>query len=251
MKSIIFSLVFGLAATLFSQTLTGPQIVKKVNDLMNQKTMQATMTMTIHTSSGQERTFEYESLSKNFGEKNLMVYLKPIRVRGQKMLMTNHADDIWYYNARTKRVRKLASHAKKQKFEGSDFSYEDMGASDSFIKDYDSKVLAEEKKNDFDCYKVELLRKPESTLSYSKLIMWVIQDNFVPVVIDYYDDKNPQRVSKSLVQSDIKTIDGIPTAMKVEMQNHIDDTSTSMTFIDVKYNIPLDDEQFTERGLKK
>jgi len=251
MKSIIFLFVMGSTATLFSQTLTGPQIITKVNDLMNQKSMQATMTMTILTSSGQERTFEYESLSKNFGEKNLMIYLKPIRVKGQKMLMTNHADDIWYYNARTKRVRKLASHAKKQKFEGSDFSYEDMGAGDAFIKDYDSKLLAEEKKNGFACYKVELDRKPESTLSYPKLIMWVIKDNFVPVVIDYYDDKNPDRILKSLVQSDIKIIDAVPTAMKMQMINHNDNTTTSMKFLDVKYNIPLDDDIFTERGLKK
>ncbi|HHD80993.1 MAG TPA: outer membrane lipoprotein-sorting protein, partial [Campylobacterales bacterium] len=70
---------------------------------------------------------------------------------------------------------------KKQKFEGSDFSYEDMGASDAFIKDYDSRVLGEENKNGFACYKVKLVRKPESTLSYPKLMMWVIKDNFVPV----------------------------------------------------------------------
>jgi len=251
MKSIIFLFAIGLATTLYSQTLTGPQIVKKVSDLMNQKSMQATMTMTILTSSGQTRTFEYKSLSKNFGEKNMMIYMKPNRVKGQKMLMTNHADDIWYYNARTKRVRKLASHAKKQKFEGSDFSYEDMGASDAFIKDYDSQVLAEENKNGFACYKVQLVRKPGSTLSYPKLTMWVIKENFIPVVIDYYDEKNPDRVLKTLVQSDIKMIDNIPTAMKMEMHNHSNDTSTSMTFIDVKYNIPLDDELFTERGLKR
>ena len=251
MKNIIFTFVIGLAAALFSQTLTGPQIMKKANDLMNQKSMQATMTMTIVTSSGQERTFEYNSLSKNFGEKNLMIYLKPIRVKGQKMLRTNNGDDLWYYNASNKRARKLASHAKKQKFEGSDFSYEDMGAGDAFIKDYDTRLLGEENKNGYLCYKLELVRKPESTLSYSKLLMWVIKDNFLPLVIDYYDDKSPDRVLKTLVQSDIKIIDDIPTAMKMKMENHSDNTTTSMTLIDVKYNVRLDDELFTERGLKK
>ncbi len=251
MKNRMMFFVLGLTAVILAQSWTGPQIVQKVNDLMNPKSSQATMTMTIITTSGQQRTFEYLSYSKNFGEKSLMVYLKPNRVKGQKMLMTNNADDIWYYNARTKRVRKLASHAKKQKFEGSDFSYEDMGASDAFVKDYDARLLGEEKKNGYDCYKVELIRKQSSSLSYPKLVMWVIKQNFVPVVIDYYDEKNPNRVLKTLTQSDIKVIDGIPTGMKMVMTNHADDTSTTITFKEIHFNIPLEDEMFTERGLKK
>ncbi len=251
MKNHIFLFVFGLLFSAAGQNLSGPDIIKKANEVMNQQSMSAVMTMKILTTSGQERTFEYQSYSTNYGEKSLMVYLKPNRVKGQKMLMTNHADDIWYYNARTKRVRKLASHAKKQKFEGSDFSYEDMGAGDSFIKDYHTSLLGEEEKNGLACYKVKLVRKPDSDISYPKLIMWVVKDNFVPLVIDYYDDKNPDRPLKTLTQSDIRIIDNIPTAMKMEMRNHADNTATTMTLIKVQYNVHLDDEMFTERGLKK
>ncbi len=244
-------IVFFISGTLIGQELTGEQIINKVNDLMNQETIYSKSNMTIVTTSGATRTFEYESWSKNFGEKNLIRYLAPTRVKGQATLMLNHADDIWMFFPRTQRVRKLATHAKKQKMEGSDFSYEDMGSGDAFIKDFTAKRLKDEKIDGYACYKLELIRNKDSDLSYSRLIIWVIKENFVPIVIDYYDEKDPKFLLKRLMQSDIQVIDDIPTPKKMVMYNKQDNTQTSMSFIEIQYNISLKDEMFTERGLKK
>jgi outer membrane lipoprotein-sorting protein len=253
MKQMIISgLIVLLAAPVsFSQELTGEDIIKKVNDLMNVQTAYGKAKMTIVTTSGQKRTFIYESWSKNKGEKNLMRYLEPKRVKGQAVLMLNNADDIWMYFPRTQRVRKLATHAKKQKMQGSDFSYEDMGSGDAFITDYTPERLKDEKMEGYDCYQVELTRKPESDMSYSRLIMRVIKENFVPVVIDYYHEDDPSLHEKRLIQSDIRIIDDLPTAMKVVMLNKNDNTQTEMELLEVKYNLILDDSMFTERSLKK
>ncbi|MFC2081390.1 outer membrane lipoprotein-sorting protein [Bacteroidota bacterium] len=240
-----------IAATLMGQDVDGPQIIQKVNDLMNLETIYSKSTMTILTSSGTPRTFEYESWSKDFGEKNVIKYISPSRVRGQATLMLNHADDIWVYFPRTQRVRKLATHAKKQKMEGSDFSYEDMGSGNAFIEEFTAKRLEDEKKEGVDCYKLELTRKPDSDLSYSRMIMWVHKENYVPLHIDYYDENDPGYHLKTLIQSDIEMVDGIPTAKLITMYNQTDNTQTSMTMKEVKYNIPLEDEMFTERGMKK
>jgi len=253
MKSIIISwLVILLLATVsFSQELSGEDIIQKVNELFNPQTSYGKAMMTIVTTSGSNRTFVYESWSKDKGEKNLVRYLEPSRVKDQATLMLNHADDIWMYFPRTQRVRKLATHAKKQKMQGSDFSYEDMGGGDVFIEDFSPKRLEDEKMEGHDCYKLELTRKPNVDISYSRLIMWIVKENFVPIVIDYYDEDDPSLSEKRLVQSDIRIIDNIPTAMKVVMYNKNDNTQTEIELLEVKYNIPLDDEMFTERGLKK
>lgn len=250
MEILGFCLWF-MATGLFSQDFTGQDIINKVNELINQDTIYSKSRMTIVTTSKKIRTFEYESWSKDKGEKNLLRYLAPRRVRGQATLMLNHADDIWIFFPRTQRVRKLATHAKKQKMEGSDFSYEDLGSGDSFIKDFKPKRLKDEKMEGYDCFKLELVRNKGSDRSYSRLIMWVIKENFVPIVIDYYDEKDSGFLLKRLVQSDIKIIDGIPTPVKIVMYNKQDNTRTGMELIKVKYNIPLKDEMFTERGLKK
>ncbi|MBN2008908.1 outer membrane lipoprotein-sorting protein [candidate division KSB1 bacterium] len=235
----------------YGQEITADQIITKVNDLMNQKSMVATVRMTIVTSSGKTRTFEYESWSKDSGEKNLMRYTTPARVKGQAILMLNNADDIWAYFPRTQRTRKLATHAKKQQMEDSDFTYEDMGSGNAFITDFIAKRLQDDKMQDYDCYRIELTKKPDIDSHYSRLIMYIIKSNFVPVVIDYYDENDPSLWLKRLVQSDILTIDDIPTAMKMVMQNQQDRTETSMELADVKYNVELDDAMFTERGLKE
>jgi outer membrane lipoprotein-sorting protein len=249
---LITGLIVLLAAPgLFSQELTGEEIIQKVNDLFNVDTSYGKSKMTITTSSGQKRTFISESWSKDNGEKNLVRYLEPSRVKGQAILMLNNADDIWMFFPRTQRVRKLATHAKKQKMQGSDFSYEDMGSGDAFIEDFVSKKLEDEKMEGYDCYKLELTRKQDSDMSYSRMIMWVIKENFVPIVIDYYDEDDPSYQEKRLVQSDIRIIDNIPTAMKMVMLNKNDNTQTEMELLEVKYNIPLDDRMFTERELKK
>ncbi len=251
---IVYFLLIMLLAhvnSIAAQELTGPQIIQKVNELMNQQTVQAEAMMTIVTSSGQTRTFRYLSYSKDKGEKNLVVYTSPNRVAGQKILMLNNADDIWAYFPRTGRVRKLATHAKKQKMQGSDFSYEDLGSGNSFVTDYESKRLEDENIEGFECYKVEMLRKKDSDASYSRLMVWVIKENFVPVVIDYFDENDPSRLLKRMVQSDIKVIGGVPTGMKIVMYNKQDNTQTSMEFLSVQYNIEMDDKMFTEGGLRR
>jgi len=252
-KNIMLSglVVLLLTSGLCSQELTGEDIIQKVNELFNVQSNYAKAKMTIVTTSGKKRTFIYEMWSKDKGEKNLMRYLEPRRVKGLATLMLNHADDIWMYYPRTQRVRKLATHAKKQKMQGSDFSYEDMGSGDAFINDFSSIRLKDEKMEGMDCYKLELTRRPGGDVSYSRLIMWVIKENFVPVVIDYYDDDDPTHWEKRLVESDIRIIDDIPTAMKVVMYNKNDNTQTELELLEVKYNVTLEDSMFTERELKK
>jgi len=247
----IFTIFLILNSLLSAQELTGPQIISRVDDLLNPESSRALSKMTIQTTSGNQRTFVYESWSKNRGEKNLIRYKEPSRVKDQATLMLNHADDIWMYFPRTRRVRKLATHAKKQKMEGSDFSYEDMGSGDSFIKDYTSKRLDDQTLDKMDCYQVEMKANIEADVSYSRLLMFIIKENFVPVRIEYYDDKNPERLLKTLVQSDIREIQGIPTAMKMTMINEIDKSETDMELLEIQYNLDIKDDLFTERGLKK
>ena len=244
---ILFFTFYALA----QEELTGSDIIDKVDELLSPQTAHGTMKMTIETSSGQLRTFMYESWNKDEGEKTLIRYLQPRRVKDQAILMLNNANDIWMYFPRTERVRKLATHAKKQKMQGSDFSYEDLGSGGSFKDDFIALRLADEKKEGHDCYTVELKRKSESDVSYSRLIIWVIKDNFYPILIEYYDEDNPDRLLKRLTQQDIRIIDGFPTAFKMVMHNVNDQTQTAMEIVEIEYDVELPDNLFTERSLKK
>jgi outer membrane lipoprotein-sorting protein len=253
LKSVMTAgaILFLWAAFSGAQEMTAPEIIQKANDLLNQETVFAKAKMTIMTTSGQERELYYDSWSKDRGEKSLIRYTGPRRVKDQAMLMLNNSDDIWSYFPRTNRVRKLATHAKKQKMQGSDFSYEDMGSGDSFIKDFTPARKEDEKKSNRDCFKLELTKKPDVDSNYSRMIAWIDKENYVIWAIDYYDEKDSSMRIKTLLQTDLKVIDNVPTPLKMTMKNHLDNTETVNELQEVKYNLPLDDAMFTERGLKK
>jgi outer membrane lipoprotein-sorting protein len=234
-----------------SQELTAREIVKKANEVMNQERVAVKVKMTIMTTSGKTRELFFDSWSMGHGEKNLIRYTAPRRVKDQAILLLNNADDIWSYFPRTNRVRKLASHAKRQKIQGSDFSYEDMGAGDRFLKDFTPKRLGSENREGHPCHKIELAKKKDVDSNYSRMILWVDMENYMIWAIDYYDEKEDTLKTKTLIMSDMKIIEGIPTPRKMVMYNHLDNTKTVQELLEISYRVDLNEEMFTERGLKK
>ena len=246
-----FTLLFIGIAMLVGQDAipTGNEIVEKMTSIMTQKNSKGVMTQTITTSSGKQRTFEFEMFTADEGEKTMMRYLKPAAARGQAFLMLNNADDIWTYFPRTKRVRKLASSSKNQKVQGSDFSFEDLGSGDSWNKEYSSTTLGKEKLDGVDCWKLKSIGISEENPPYPKMIVYVRESDFYPLKIDYYDENN--YVEKSLILEDIKEIEGIPTAMTMKMVNHSKGTETIMKTLSISYNWEPTADFFSERELKK
>ena len=206
-------------------------------------------TQTIQTSSGKTRTFEFESWTANQGERSLTRYTQPAAIRGQAFLMLNHADDIWTYFPRTKRVRKLASSAKKQKVQGSDFTYEDMGSGDVFIKKFTPHLTGMETMDGEPCFHVELKGIPDQDPPYPLLHIWVRVKDFSPLKIDYYNDADINH--KSLILSDIQVIDGYPTAMTMVMTDHLERSSTRMTTLEASYTWTPTEDFFSQRNLKQ
>ncbi len=246
-----FIIILFIVASIFAQQAipTGAELVEKMSEIMTQENSTAIMTQTITTSSGKQRTFEFEMFTANEGEKTLMRYLKPSAARGQAFLMLNNADDIWTYFPRTKRVRKLSSSSKNQKVQGSDFSFEDMGSGDSWKTEYISNNLGTEKYDGTDCWKLESIGIPDENPSYPKMEVYMRKIDFYPIKIDYFDEND--FIEKTLLMSDIKEIEGVPTAMQMTMKNHLEGTETTMQTLSITYSWEPPDSFFTERELKK
>jgi len=239
---VAFSFVFG-------QTPTAAEIIDQVTTIMSPENSYSKGSQTIITSSGKERVFEFDSWSAEKGKSVLTRYTKPATIRGQAFLMLNNADDIWSYFPRTKRVRKLASHAKKQKMQGSDFTYEDMGGGDSFLTKFKSTLLGEENKDGQLCWKVELLGIPDQDPPYPKIVLWARKSDYYPIALDYYDEHGYN--TKSLILSNIKMIENYPTAMSMVMTDNKERSSTTMETLEITYKWTPPPGFFSERNLKK
>ncbi|MBN2281842.1 MAG: outer membrane lipoprotein-sorting protein [Candidatus Marinimicrobia bacterium] len=229
-------------------TQTGEELLNDLLGHMNPESSRGIMRQTIHTLSGEKRVLTYESAADEKGKNSMMRYLSPARVKGNALLMKNYSNDIWMYNNRTKRVRKLASHAKKQKFEGSDFTYEDMGSGDTWRTDYAPVPLGIQSMDGIKCNVLELKSENEAN-SYSKILAFLRTEDQFPLKIEYYD--NSGNLEKTLFLDNIEKIQGVSTAMKMVMENRQDNTSTIMEYESVEYNVTFDKNFFSEQTLKR
>lgn len=236
--------IFSAAGTVFS--ITVDELIDKMENAEQVPYAISTAKQTVITPSGSERTFTMKSYSTDNNDKSLTVYESPARVKGEKILSLNDGDDIWTYSPKTRRVRHLATHMKKSKVMGSDFSYEDMASTD-YRKKYVFTILGDAEYEGQECYKVQMIPTKEGP-DYKKLVAWVNKENYLAMKIDYYDDNG---LLKTLLMQDVQTIDGHITPMKVLMKNQQEGGVTRIETLSIDYKEKPADWMFTQEGLKR
>ena len=223
------------------------EVLDKMEENENAQTSKVSMTMIVTDGGGRETVSELISYSADKGDKSLMEYIAPARIKGMKILTLNDGDDIWFFSARTGRVRKIAGNQKSQSVNNSDFSYEDMSSSDR-REDYDCKLLADKKINGTDCYTIEMKPK-KSDISYSLIVMYVDKKNYLPVEGHYLDEDG--EIWKKLFMKNSSKTGNYWSAEFIEMHNIQKGSKTIMKTNKVEYDIELDKNMFSERNLKR
>ncbi len=234
---------------LTGQIPTGSAIIDSMTAIMSPENSRNIIKQTNHYDDGKTRTFVLEMYSAGKGDKMMMRYIKPTSVKGQTFLLLNDGDDIWTYFPRTRRVRKMASHAKKMKVQGGDFSFDDFSSEDTWKDDYTTNNTGSEKYNGTLCWKLKAVAKPDVDVDYPEIFLWIGQDNYYPLKMDYMDAK--ENIEKTLLLTNIQNVDGFPTAMLITMENHITGTKTVMETVEVSYDWNPPKGFFSERNLKK
>lgn len=244
MKTILIALAAFITTT---HAITVDEILDKMeaNDSASSSRMEAEQI--VIDASGDKRTSTFISYSMDKNDKGLVEYLTPSRIQGMKILMLNDGDDIWSFSPRTNRVRKLASHQKKQSVNGSDFSYEDMSAKD-IRKDYAGALGRDEQINKRECYTI-FLKARSKDKTYSKIITWVDKENFMMLKGIYYDEDGKEW--KHMIIGDIEKINGYWTSKTIEMRNIQKGSKTIMKINKIEFDVQLKKDMFTERNLKR
>lgn len=224
-------------------SLTPQELLDKVDSVSNIPKSIGTMEETIVTTSGKKRTFKIRYYTKDGTNKQLMVYLYPKPVEGTSFLLVG--DNIWAYFPETDRIRKIASHAKRQKMMGSDFTYEDMS-----IENYKKKFEPEKMNGKKGHFILTILPKKGEDISYEKLILKIDKKNYVPTEIDFYR-KGEKKPYKTLFQKNIRIVEGIPTPMDIVMVNNETGSKTLIKVLDIEYKVNLSNKLFSIENLKE
>jgi len=201
---------------------------------------------TITTSSGAERTLKAESWSAENGDLTLMLYIEPPRVRGDKILLREGGDQIWYYMSRRDLVRHFSGGSRKQKVMGSDFSYQDL-AQGRLTEDFNSEFIGPEELDATACVKLRMT-PTESGPSYDHLLLWAGRDDTLSRRIDYFDEDG---VIKTLTLSDYRKIDGRLLPLRYEMTNLREGSRTVMSMDSLSLKVEPDPELFTKAALER
>jgi outer membrane lipoprotein-sorting protein len=236
-----------VAAVIPCIAMTVDEVLDRMESNEKAKTSRIEMTQTVYGADGRETESKLVSYGMDEGDKGMMEYVEPARIKGMKILMLNEGDDIWFYSPRTSRVRKIASHQKNQSVNNSDFSYEDMSAGD-LREDYTCALAGEEEVDGVKCHRIEMKAK-SGDKSYSKIVFWVDKEKYTGVKGEFYDEKG--ELWKLLLMRQTEKIGAYWTPREVEMKNVQKGSRTVMKMDKVEYDIDLEKSMFSERYLKQ
>lgn len=165
----------------WTQSLTGKEILDKIDDNMSAGNRIITSKMIIH---GPRNSRTIESKSWSVGDTRAYTeYLSPAREAGTKMLKLE--DQLWIYSPATDRTIQIAGHMLRQSVMGSDLSYEDMMEDTKLIDNYDAAVIGDEEIDGRNCWILELQAKT-SEVNYQIRKIWVDRDRYIPLKEEFY-----------------------------------------------------------------
>ena len=223
---------------------TAEQITDVLDDLYRSKSSHSTVTMTVVNDRG-TRKLTLEQWSK--GEDDaLIVIRKPAREAGTATLMTD--DGLWNYAPRADRLIRIPTGLLSGAWMGSHFTNDDLVRETSYADDYATKVSWGELDGN-KAVKVVMTPSPDAPVIYTRIDFYVRPGDFVPLRADYFDDG---KLMRRMEFKDIKTVDGRPIPHTMELiPMDKKGEKTVMHYESLEFDIPVDDDIFSKRGLRR
>jgi outer membrane lipoprotein-sorting protein len=248
----IIALVAAAAPT-HAQTLSAEDIVRKEVDAFYESgtAFQAKVTMRLLTAKGsaRERTMDMWRINLDSqGDQRYMISFEaPADVRGMGFLVWKYPKkeaDRWLYFPALKAIKRVAADDKRSSFVGSDFSYEDISGRQ--VDEETHTLLRQEKLEDRDAYVID--SRPKTPATYDKRLIWVDTERWLPLKEEYYDaEGKQQRVFRA---ERIEQVGGHWTVTSRSMLTTATGHRTIVDFTDVRYEVALSEDLFTERSLR-
>ncbi len=244
----ILILVFFIPDIVFaSQSVNAKEIMRRMDSLMRGKTSFGIYEMTI-TDPDWKRTLRLKVWEKREEKKTFIRILTPPKERGIGTLKIGL--EMWNYLPRVERIIKIPPSMMMQPWMGSDFTNDDLVKESSIVEDYTHRVIDESTIEGFKAFHIEAIPKPDAPVVWGKILYWVRKKDFVPLKEEFYNEKG--ELLRVMTFSQIKKIGGrvIPTLWQMKPIKK-KGKETTLHIIDIKFNMPIENNIFTLRNLKR
>mgnify|MGYP000035307366 CR=1 FL=1 len=183
---------------------------------------------------------------EDLGNQDMLVFFsRPTDVQGTVFRVTKKVqgdDDRWLYLPALDLVKRISAGDKRTSFVGAHFYYEDVSgrnpAEDNFT------LL----NSDESFYLIKAEPKAPSTVEYAYYQISIDKNTYLPMQAQYFDSQN--KLIREMKVLSVENIDGFPTVLHAKMSQLTDGSYTEMQFRNVKYNVGLPDNIFSERSLR-
>lgn len=247
-KTLALILMMAAASVAAATDMTADEIVTKANNTAYYAGDDGSASVTMSLSDGRSR--EFVILRKDIedgGNQLFYVYFKdPADVRKMSYLVHKEVDGNdarWLFLPALNLVKRIAPGDKRTSFVGSDFLYEDVSGR-SLSEDTHELVDTTD-----EYYVIKNVPKDVGSVEFSEYTVWIRKDNFLPVKAEYLDKNGA--LYRRVEAQDIEDIQGHPTAHRQIAEDVAGGTKTVIEFSDIKYDIGLNDQIFTERFLRR
>jgi hypothetical protein len=178
---------------------------------------------------------------------SLIFVTAPARDKGVGFL--KRMKEIWNYVPSIDRTIKLPPSMMSQSWMGSDFTNDDLVRESSTVDDYTHRIMGEEEIDGLNCWKIELIPHPESSVVFSKVLIWISKELYLHMKSENYDERN-QLVS-TLLMSEVRNMGGREIPTRMEMIPH-DKTNhrTIITYENARFDFPVEESFFSTQNLR-
>lgn len=240
----ILIIKFCIFTPIFSQT--AEEIITKAENIIKGKSSQGTIEMTVVTPD-YERTLKMESWWVG-NEKALIVMKSPRKERGNKTLKIGN--EMWNYLRNTETTIKIPPSMMLQSWNGSDFTNDDLVRESNLADDYFQEIIGDEESQGEMCWKIRLMPKPDAPVVWGKLYYWVRKADFLPSVVEYYDEKG--KLMRYMVFSEIKMFGNRKMPSKWSMISKTKEGNrTEIKVLDMQFDKKISDNKFSFQELER
>jgi outer membrane lipoprotein-sorting protein len=179
---ILFKILLFIPLVIYGQN--AKEIVQKASDLSSGKTSQGINIMKL-VRPNWEREVSMKVWSKGL-DYYMILITSPARENGQVFMKRNN--EMWNWIPSINKMIKIPPSMMAQSWMGSDFTNDDLLKESSIVVDYEHKIIGSESIDGYDCYKLELIPKPEAAIVWGKVILWISKDKYYQLKAEYYDE---------------------------------------------------------------
>lgn len=176
------------------------------------------------------------------------VILKPAKEKGIVYLMREK--EIWNYMPSINRTIKLPPSMMMQSWMGTDMTNDDLIKQSSLVKDYNQKIIAEEKMNGLDVWKIELIPHENATVVWGKILIWIDKKDYMQLKIEFYDEDN--FLVNTMNATAFGNFDGrkLPSVFEYVPADK-KGQKTIIEYQSLKFDMPIDEQIFSSNYMKR